>query len=236
MIRSIGSVRPPRIPSFDFAVYYSTTLRDSIWTAAQRRSSGTASAAPLLLLAARGTRRFGRDRVPAVNPPPRRLPAPLTTSLRSSPSRTRCGQTKCRLTMLVTGRERAAGRRPCADSINAVGRPRALNPAELAANWPNLSSRNTAWVSCYFQRFSGVRSIMQYRLPCRRSRVRAPSAALGKAPLRRGFLVLKITSAATSRGISCGSFRIRSSWPSRRGPHLLRPHQPQPSAGRARAR
>src|SRR5450755_2324196 len=74
------------------------------------------------------------------------------------------------------------------DLINPVSRSTALNAAEMSVNQPN-STWSFPKLSADFQGFCRLRGAMRYRLPCRRSRVRVPSAAYRKAPLTRGFFL-----------------------------------------------
>ena len=89
--------------------------------------------------------------------------------------------------------------------INAVSRSAALNPAETSANWPNLAPSESSATVPDLQGFWAVWSGMQYRLPCRRSRVRVPSAALSETPGDPGFflaqhrLMRALSSGATKR-------------------------------------
>jgi hypothetical protein len=63
------------------------------------------------------------------------------------------------------------------DLINVVSRSAALNPAEMFANQPNFAQGDPAAAVGDFQGFCAISHLMRDRLPCRRSRVRVPSAA-----------------------------------------------------------
>jgi hypothetical protein len=99
------------------------------------------------------------------------------------------------------------------DLINGAGRSVPLNPPEMSAYEPNFAPGVLPRYVRITRDFAAFGPSMRYRLPCRRSRVRAPSAALTKAPLRRGFLwadaagISRSHSAlplgATTRGYAC---------------------------------
>ena len=161
-------------------------------------------------------------RVAAIPLPPSRSPRTPTRHLRTRCKTHARPPSPAQLSPRIACRHRAAISRServsrAVDLINATEPPAALNPPELSANWPNLRSGNTDRDYAFFQGFSGTGLVMQYRLPCRRSRVRVPSAAPCDESGHRSHLSrdigLTFEGSASGRALAFGC--ASRSWPGR---------------------